>query len=221
MFDQFTPKGRILSAALDCAANKRWAEVNLLDIAQAAKLPLTEVREQFQSKSAILAGLLRAIDDEVIKRTKQEMGQEKRDALFDVIMTRFDVLTPYKAALKSVYASGPADPALAAPYLCSQHWMLEAAGIGTEGPSGALRVSGLGLIYASVFRVWLEDDDPGLARTMAALDRRLRRGERAIENVSRVASLFQRLGTEGPRVLCSLMRGCERPQASSDSGTSR
>ena len=42
--------------------------------------------------------LLRAVDDEVLKRAaKRAEGQEKRDLLFDIVMTRFDVLAPYKA----------------------------------------------------------------------------------------------------------------------------
>ena len=40
MLDQTTPKGRILSAALDCAAKKSWSDVTLLDVAEAANLPL-------------------------------------------------------------------------------------------------------------------------------------------------------------------------------------
>ncbi|HSR81180.1 MAG TPA: TetR/AcrR family transcriptional regulator, partial [Hyphomicrobiaceae bacterium] len=178
MFDPYTRKGRILAAALGCAANKRWADVTLLDIAESAHVPISELRDEFTTKSQLIAGLLRAIDEEVLKRAAKRMeGQEKRDRLFDIIMTRFDVLGPHKAALKSIYASGAADVSLAVPYLSSQHWMLEAAGIGTDGPAGAIRVAGLGMAYAWVFRTWLEDDDPGLAKTMAALDRRLRRGE--------------------------------------------
>jgi len=140
---------------------------------------LSELRGAFTTKSDIIAALLRAIDDEVLKRAaKRSEGQEKRDALFDIVMTRFDVLGPHKAALKSIHASGPADFALAGPFLSSQHWMLQAAGIATDGTTGALRVAGLGVTYASVFRTWLEDDDPGLARTMAALDSALARGQR-------------------------------------------
>jgi hypothetical protein len=66
--------------------------------------------------------------------------------------------------------------------------MLRAAGIGPEGLEGQLRTAGLGTIYASVFRTWLEDDDPGLARTMAALDRRLRRGERTLNALDEIRS---------------------------------
>jgi ubiquinone biosynthesis protein COQ9 len=192
MLDQTTRKGRILAAALSCAAGKSWAEVTLSDIAEAAKLPLAEFRDEFTSKTEIIAALVRAVDDEVLKRAaKPGESQEKRDALFDIVMTRFDVLGPHKAALKSIHASGPADFALAGPFLSSQHWMLEAAGIATDGPTGALRVAGLGLAYASVFRTWLEDDDPGLARTMAALDRALARGQRwsgFLDGVLRMAS---------------------------------
>jgi ubiquinone biosynthesis protein COQ9 len=213
MIDQSTPKGRILVAALACASKKSWADVTLLDIAEAADLPLIDLRGQFNTKDGIIAGLLRAVDDEVLKRApKRAEGQEPRDVLFDILMTRFDVLAPHKAALKSIYASGPADFALAGPFLSSMHWMLQAAGIGTDGVGGGLRVSGLAMVYASVFRVWLDDDDAGLARTMAALDRRLRRGERSVRNVEQVGSVLHRFATDAPEFLRSVLRGRPKPE---------
>jgi AcrR family transcriptional regulator len=222
MFDQFTRKGRILAAALECAARKSWGDVTLLDIAEAAKLPLVDLRSELGSKTDILAALLRAVDDEVLKRApKRGEDQTSRDALFDIVMTRFDVLAPYKKALHSISASGPADLALARPVLSSMHWMLEAAGIGTDGTAGSLRVTGLAAVYASVFRIWLEDDDPGHARTMAALDRRLRRGESAIRNVEQVSSVVQRIATDGPAFLRSVFRGRPpppQPGQNSDAG---
>ena len=60
----------------------------------------------------------------------------------------------------------------------SQQWMLTAADIGATGPKGMLRAQGLALLYSRVLRVWINDEDPGLARTMAALDRELGRGQR-------------------------------------------
>ena len=204
MLDQSTPKGRILAAALACAAAKDWAQVSLLDIAQEAKVPLGEMRDLFASKSAIIAELMRAVDREVLNRTERVADQEKRDLLFDVLMTRFDVLAPHKAALKSMANAGSADPALAGPLLASQHWMLEAAGIDTSGPGGAMRVAGLAGLYASVFRTWLEDEDPGHARTMAALDRRLRRGERTLRRVDAIAAGVERLATAVPQFVRAL-----------------
>jgi AcrR family transcriptional regulator len=207
MIDQSTPKGRILAAALACAGTRSWAEVSLLDIAEHAKVPLGEMRDLFPSRNAIIAELMRTVDAQVLSRIERAQGQGKRDLLFDVLMTRFDVLAPYKAALKSMAAAGGGDVTLLRPLLSSQHWMLAAAGIQTSGSAGALRVAGLAAIYASVFRVWLEDDDPGHARTMATLDRRLRRGERALRQADGVAVSFARLASAGPAVLRALWRG--------------
>ncbi len=218
MLDQFTPKGRILAAALDCAAKKSWAGVTLADIAEAAKLSLPDLRNELGSKAEILAGLVRAVDDEVLKRApKRAEGQPARDALFDIIMSRFDVLGPYKAALKSIHASGPADLSLARPLFSSMHWMLEAAGIPTDGATGSLRITGLATLYASVFRTWLEDDDPGQARTMAALDRRLRRAERTLRNVEDVGSILHRLVTDAPGLMRSILRGGGKPDGGGSS----
>jgi ubiquinone biosynthesis protein COQ9 len=182
---------------------------------------LSELRAEFAGKTGIIAALLRTVDDEVLKRAaKRTEGQQKRDLLFDIVMTRFDVLAPYKAALKSIYQSGAADFSLAAPYLSSQHWMLQAAGIGTEGVIGALRVGGLALAYASVFRIWLEDDDPGLAKTMAALDRRLRRGQSALGGIEQVHTAVSRFGAAMQDLGRTATRGRSRPSpgAGSESG---
>ena len=216
MLDQATPKGRILAAALACAAQKSWAEVALLDIAEAANLSLADLRGAFASKTDIIAALLRAVDDEVLKKTpKRSEGQEKRDVLFDIVMTRFDVLAPHKAALKSMYASGPADFALAGPYLSSQHWMLRGRGHrhrrrhgrparGGPRPRPTPRCSGSGSRTTT----------PGLARTMAALDRRLRRGERALGGIEGVASALNRFATDAPGFLRSVVRGRAKPEPS-------
>src|SRR5262245_45588623 len=106
MIDQSTHKGRVLEAAIAFAAAKDWAQVSLLDIDQEAEVPLSEMRDLFASKNAIIAALWRAVDREVLNRTERVAAQEKRDLLFDVLMTRFDVLAPHKAALKSMAKSG-------------------------------------------------------------------------------------------------------------------
>ena len=56
--------------------------------------------------------------------------------------------------------------------------MLTAAGIDAAGPRGMVRAQGLALLFAKVLRTWVDDDDEGLARTLAALDRALARGQR-------------------------------------------
>ena len=51
---------------------------------------------------------------------------------------------------------------------------------GTAG-TRLVRIEGLTLIYANALRVWLTDDTPDMAKTMAALDQGLRRAERLVE----------------------------------------
>jgi len=58
--------------------------------------------------------------------------------------------------------------------------MLTAAGIGASGPRGIIRAQGLAMLFASVLRTWVDDKDSDQARTMAALDRALGRGQRFV-----------------------------------------
>lgn len=196
MIDRSTGRGRIVAAALDLASQRAWETVTLRDIAEAAGSNLVELRREFRSKSEILAAFVRMVDDEVLaKAPARSPGQAPRDVLFETVMSRFDALQPYRAALTSIAAGGQADPALLRAVVGSQAWMLQAAGIDTDGLEGGLKVAGLASVYASVFRTWLDDDDPGLARTMAALDRRLRRGERTYNNIEEGLGFVRRIAT--------------------------
>lgn len=195
MFDQSTLRGRIIAATMKLAAERPWKDVTLLDIAEATGVTLVDLKQEFSSKSEILAAFTRAVDDEVLRRApKRESTTSPRDAVFEILMTRFDVLAPYKPALRSIAGNPQSpDPAFICAFLASQHWMLQAAGIDTSGITGRMKVGGLAGVYASTVRTWLKDDDPGLARTMAALDRRLRRGERAMSNLEDVKSGLRRV----------------------------
>ncbi len=178
----------IVATALDLAATQGWRDTTLADIAAAAKLSFAEVNAHYASKAAILAAFSKQIDAEVLAGDDPELvDQPPRDRLFEVIMRRFDVLAPNKAAVRMIVRDLLYDPVAV---LCadlalrrSMTWMLEAAHIGTSGLGGLLRVEGLAALYLSVLRVWLADDSEDMAKTMAALDRRLRQAERLVRLV--------------------------------------
>jgi ubiquinone biosynthesis protein COQ9 len=212
MLDQFTLRDRIVAAALKLAAERPWSDVTLLIIAQEAGLTLVELRREFATKGEILIAFARSIDDQVLREAAARgTAVASRDSIFDIVMSRFDALAPYKQALRAIFQSSAIEPALLFNLFASQHWMLQAAGFATDGLVGALRVAGLASIYATVFRTWLDDDDPGLARTMAALDRRLRRGERTLAPVEDVFSVAGRITSlfTGPRKPAAAAAGAD------------
>jgi AcrR family transcriptional regulator len=174
---------RIIDAALTLVAVQGWRGVSLAAIAAAAELPILRVYRVFRSKQAVVRGLFRRIDEIVLAEPPgAEPDERPRDRLFDLLMRRFDALQPYKPALDVLRREWPGDPITAlcagVSLLRSMRWMLEAADIPTGGIRGAVALKLVSSAYLSVMQVWQRDDSPDLARTMAALDARLRRVER-------------------------------------------
>jgi ubiquinone biosynthesis protein COQ9 len=202
MFDDFSKRSKAVRAALDLAKERNWGDISLPDIAQAADLNLADLRREFSCKSDILRAFQSEVDAEVLARARSAgEAQTPRDRLFDIVMTRFEVMQPYKTALRRISAYLCCRPGEAATLVCaslaSQYWMLAGAGAKLDGPAGALRVTGLAAIYGKVFEVWLDDPSPSLDKTMAALDQRLSKGERMLSgiettcgNVCRIACGF-------------------------------
>jgi AcrR family transcriptional regulator len=200
VIDETTPKGKLIAAAMRLAAEKPWRDVTLAEISATAGVSLVDLKATFSTKGEIVAAFIAAVDDEMLRRAPARVdGTSPRDVLFEVVMSRFDVLQPYKAAVHSILRDVSPDPALIRAGLAANHWMLVAAGISTDGAGGAVRLAGLASLYASVARTWLDDDDPGLARTMAALDRRLRRGERTLSTIDSVLDALRSLTRHGNR----------------------
>ena len=174
---------KIIDALMELLAEERIEDIGFGAIARHAGLSLADCRAEFRSVLAILAAYTKDLDRQVLAGGDTDTEEEPpRERLFDILMRRLEALAPHKAAIRSLARSAARDPALAFALngltVRSMQWMLTAADISAAGPKGMLRGQGLALLYASVLRTWLDDDDPGLARTMAALDRTLSRGAR-------------------------------------------
>lgn len=198
MLDQTTTRGRIIEAAIRLAPTRGWNALSLDEIAAEAGCNLAEFRREFQSKGQILAAFTRAIDDAVLAKVgRPDAGTEVRDRLFDVLMTRFEVMQPYKPALARIMEDlrrRPGESLVQAGAASrSMYWMMAAAGLDADSPRGVLRLPAAMGIYARAFDIWLADDDPGMARTMAALDSRLRRAERVERRVDEMLAAASRM----------------------------
>lgn len=176
---------RILDAAIRLAAERGWRDLGFAEIAVAAGVPLTQVYRVLPERSAILPAIMRSVDEAVLASSGGEFSDEpRRDRVFDLLMRRFDALQSYKAGLGAIIRDLPGDPfsllAAGPGLLRAMTWILEAAGVSTAGIRGAVRVKALALVYLATFRVWLRDDQPDLSRTMATLDRTLKRMSRLL-----------------------------------------
>ncbi|MBL6933889.1 MAG: TetR/AcrR family transcriptional regulator [Alphaproteobacteria bacterium] len=173
---------RITAAALDLAAEKGWRNVSMNAIAERVGISLADLYALHPHKEAVLNGFSRHVNTAVLAALDSEdIAETPRDRLFAVLMARLDALAPHKAGIAAVARDCGCDlPAMAAGacrLAVSMSWMLEAAGISSAGLHGLFRVKGLAVIWLAVLRVWFGDDDPHMAKTMAALDRWLRRAD--------------------------------------------
>jgi AcrR family transcriptional regulator len=198
MFEEFSKRNRAIQGALELASEGGWKAVTFTAIAERTGLSLADLRRDFTCKADILRVFQAEIDAEVLGKARAATPEQgPRDRVFDIIMTRFEAMTPYKPALRRISADLCCHPAEAAQLLlsslASQYWMLAGAGAKLGGPGAGLRVAGLASIYAKVFRVWLDDSSPGLDRTMAALDRRLKNGEQWLSSVESACGALCRL----------------------------
>lgn len=175
--------GKCIQAAMTLAAMTGWRNVSLYDIAEEAGLEVADVVDAVGSRHGVLRELVRRADRHMLEAVDQDWRDENvRDRLFTLLMACFDHLKPWREGLRAVMASAPGDPLaalafVAGPGMRSMRLVLEAAGVSTAGPLGRMRARALGLAYIQVFRTFLDDDTEDLSRTMAALDRRLKRLE--------------------------------------------
>ena len=170
----------IVDCALELAAERGWRRTRLGDIARAAKLSMAELHRHYPSRAAILDAYFRRVDIEMLEGVEPELKAEPaRDRLFDVIMRRFDVMNRHKEGVRAIVLDLACDPCAAPWSWCrlrrSLLWILAAADLDRGGLRGLVRLKGLALIYVTTLRVWLDDDSEDMAKTMAALDRRLGR----------------------------------------------
>ena len=168
---------RVIDATMRLAARMRWHSIRIRDIAQEAELTVAEALTIFPTKCMILEAFSNMVDQAVLADLEvdtETLGNQK-DALFDILMLRFENMTCYKPALASLFAELKTDPFVSLNRLValrsSMALSLEAVGISTSGLGGKIRTHALMLIYGYCFHVWLRDESADLSATMAAVDR--------------------------------------------------
>ncbi len=216
MADRQQAETGIINAALRLAATRAWADIRINDIAAEADMSLADLAGIIGGKADILRLYGRQLDAKMLKSLDSEpVTGSPHDRVFDIIMRRLELMDADKAAIRSIVATPAASAAgyltLAGSLLQSQDWILSAAGIEDSGFRGAIKTSGLAWVYVQTLRTWANDDDPGMARTMAQLDRSLRDGANWISRLETPAALAT--------ALASLARGFMNARRGPSSGS--
>lgn len=192
----------IIAATFDLAAERGWRGVALADIADRAKLTLVELVDRFSSKNAILDAYIRQVDRQMLEGGS-EAGETTRDRLFDVVMRRFEAMAPHRQALRAILRGSCSDPWAmlcgGRRFLKSMALTLETAGLSSTGLTGLARIEGLTVVYLYTLRRFLDDDSADLSRTMAALDKALRRAESLAAMMWRTPRRAEDDAAAGPR----------------------
>ena len=183
--DNSSLKERATLAALDLAAEYGWLNVSLQDVSAKADIDIDTLRQYFEDRIDLLVTFGHMINRKSMASLPSDIdGLSQHDILFDLLMDRFDHLNTYRGGVIAVLDSFKFDPKQA--LLCVPHlgrsmaWMLETAGIDTNGIKGMMRVVGLCAIYMRTAYVWSHDDSPDMGKTMAALDKNLGTGEKLV-----------------------------------------
>lgn len=179
-------EARLIESMLDLAGREGWQAVTLPAIAEGAGAKLSELYPAWRSRMAVLAAFMRRVDREVVETDFTFAPEDTpRDRLFEVLMRRFDALQPHRDAVRRIRSGVMRDPAASAamvPQLgCSMAWMLEAAGLPSDGIAGKIKIAGLTGVWLRCVATWVDDETQDMSRTMAELDRALKRADRWAE----------------------------------------
>jgi AcrR family transcriptional regulator len=152
------------------------------ELARSAGVSLEDVYTLFPDRAALARRLGERLDREMLGMDVAELaGLTLRERVFELVMRRLDALQPYREGLKRLARESFADPRMTLASLCNLDrlgdWLLDIAGLGSGLRARAVAKPALLFVYVRVFGVWLGDETPDRAETMATLDRLLGRIE--------------------------------------------
>lgn len=170
----------LLAAAFGLIGEQGWRGFSFAALARRTGVSRVEIYRRYRSRAALLGALSRQIDEAMLEVDEAELvGLPPRDRVFELLMRRLEAMVPYRAGLVRVAREARADPCVMAATACrlerSLIWLQDIAGLRRHGLRARLARRAIGAAYLQTIRVWFEDEGADLGRTMAELDKQLRR----------------------------------------------
>ena len=159
---------------------KGWGRLTYQDLLKQLQ-PYPDLKETILQKTDLLDTIL-SVAEEKIYQASFSMDACVKDKLFELLMTGYDALQPYKPFLHSVFCHGywPLIRSGLLPRIEQiTDSILEMASIDSSSWQGCLRAKGLIVIMATTTRCWLWDTTADDSRTLSMLDRHLDYGQEA------------------------------------------
>ena len=188
----------LLAAAFALIGDEGWRGFSFAALARRTGVSRVDIYRQFRSRDALLRALNRRGDEAMLAVDEAELaGLPPRDRVFELLMRRLEALVPYRAGLARLARDARADPCVILLTACrlerSLMWLQDVAGLRRHGLRASLARRALGMAYARTVQVWFEDEGADFGRTMAELDKQLRR----IQNVAGLREPRARRVTDG------------------------
>ena len=160
-----------------------WEEFSMQKFADFNKYKITEVTNFINNKNDLLVEFSKMIDEKVELNIDIEEFEntDVKDNIFELIMMRFDAMTPFKGGLKKVINE------IKSPFILkeisqnileSMDFYLEFSNAYDDSIFDIIKKKSLFLIYTYCFKAWLNDDSQELSKTMSELDRLLNYAEK-------------------------------------------
>ncbi|MBI1214810.1 MAG: hypothetical protein GC185_03205 [Alphaproteobacteria bacterium] len=166
----------IAEAAISLADEHGWEAVEFKDIARRAKCGVSDVEAAFTDIWAIIRWHLDHIDTNTRAAVEEYLGESWRDNLLEILMMRFELAQPHRAAWASLPDTFRAHPKklrrFIRPFIKAMRGMLKLSGL-SHTRRRPLLTGAFGAVYLSLLHTWSQDDTQDLSKTMAAIDKRL------------------------------------------------
>jgi AcrR family transcriptional regulator len=165
----------VFNAALALASKGGWDSLTLPAVAKKARVPQKSLEQEYGDIWNLLKAVLLKLEKDTMAAVGDYLGDNWRDNLMELLMTRFELAQQHRdvyASLPRSFAKNPQQsPRFAKQFYKYLDNTLRTAGIEKKLCQPACVVA-FGAVYLSLVDVWMRDETADLSKTMAAIDKR-------------------------------------------------
>ena len=171
-------KKKIEDIFLKLLLKQDFHEIEISEIQKKTRISSKKFFQLFKTKEDIIISFFKRIDQNLEKKIKKlDLGNNVKDNLFEIFMTRIDLLHPYKKNLYNFYLSFQKEPnlfiKLYESFFKSMENNLKLSRINLEPIKKNLKIFIFSFLYLSIIYEWFKESSNSNEKIMASLDKRL------------------------------------------------